>query len=325
MTDDYSPPWYLTNPYLQFGWANYIRPMSGIDYGTIEPISATDGGRFHLAWRRAGVPVKRVAIVAPGLGGGHGSRPTKGMVRALNDSHWDVAVWVYRDTGDELSPARRTYNGADIDDLKTVVAAVPTAYTEIALVGLSLGGALVLRYVHELSRDPQNTRVRKAAVVSPPLAFGETVEHWSDSRMGFAPLSWAIVRSMRSSVKEKREWTGLAAPVRAVYAEAARALDRSSRVDEADHDGLSAINEWDNAWHYWRAASTVNKLRDIKIPTRIVTSRDDFFLERHSYPHGDALGHVEFVLSERGSHISFIQRGPTKNYWAEDQVVDYLG
>jgi predicted alpha/beta-fold hydrolase len=307
-------------------WANSLRriekPSFEQPFETIEtPPGATNISFFELAWSRVKpwVVGEKVALIAPGLNGGAYARPTRGMVRALNEEGWDVAVWVYRDTGESKTSVRRTYSGYAFDDLKIAVDRLAHDYTNIALVGLSLGGNIVLQYVCEVP----DSKVSKAVAISPPIDFGASVQFWSQSVMGRFVISALAKREMKSKTKAKRQ----SQPATVNESDVA-AYDNVRSVAAADHFITSEFNGYMGASDYWYAASTTRALRNLEIitDTLIISAKDDFLLDSKSYPVEDAIAPmVTMELPANGSHIGFVPRGwPRHRYWSEQRTLDHI-
>jgi len=321
--DDYIPPRFLRHNIAMYAWANIARRVPKPPYERFERVpspTGSSGSFFELAWWRVtpGEVGDKVALVAPGLSGGSLAQPTRGMVRALHEEGWDVAVWVYRDTGKVPTSVRRTYSGYGLDDLSVAVDRLEGSYDQIALVGLSLGGNLVVQYVCATNDSP----VSRAVAISAPLAFGSTVEYWSQAMMGRGVISWFARRDMKKKVKRKARRTTAVTP------DDVRAYAKVRTAAQADHYINTEFNASPGASQYWHQATTLTALSTTQTstPLLIIQARDDFILESHSYPHPSMLApSITMELTRNGSHISFVPRGWSKHrYWTEQRTVDFL-
>jgi predicted alpha/beta-fold hydrolase len=317
-------------------WANYLRVIRKPRYDKEFERIGTAEDFFELAWWCAKSDERdaKVALIAPGLSGGANSRPTRGMAKALHKEGWDVAVWVYRDTGKSRKSAsptsvRPTYSGYGLDDLSVAVDHVTNQknYHKVALVGLSLGGNIVIQYVSAYMCASEDNPVPKAVAISPPIAFGQTVEYWSQAIMGRFVISRAAKRGMRRKVEKKVEKVKDDKDP-AVSKQDEMAYSDVSTAAEADHYINSEFNEFPGASQYWNEATTLTALRSTRTTTDllIILAKDDPYLESHSYPHSDALStSVTMELTANGSHVGFVSRGWTKHrYWSEKRAVDHL-
>jgi predicted alpha/beta-fold hydrolase len=328
---DYDPPCWIRHNLAMYVWANSLRRVPKPSYDSFETIATPkiqQDGFFELAWWRAsrGRKGDKVALIVPGVSGGAYARTTRGMARALHEKGWDVAVWVFRDTGEVPTKVRPTYSGYGLDDLNLAMDHVAKDYDDISLVGLSIGGNIVIQYLC----STQDDRVSRAVAISPPIAFGKTVEHWSRGLMGRLVISRAALSNMKRLVARKVDGSDVLGP------SDVEAYAKVRSVAEADHFVTSEFNGYPHAWGYWAKADTSNALRmpvsasmggrEGKGNLLILTAKDDPMLESHSYPHADALPEgVTMELTRHGSHISFVPRGFRKRiYWSEQRVLDHL-
>jgi predicted alpha/beta-fold hydrolase len=321
--DDYIPPRLLRHNIAMYAWANAARRVPKPPYERFERVqSPTDssGSFFELAWWRVapGEVGDKVALIAPGLSGAALAQPTRGMARALHEEGWDVAVWVYRDTGTVPTSVRRTYSGYGLDDFTVAVDRLKGNYDQIALVGMSLGGNLVAQYVCAIDDSP----ISRAVAISALLAFGSTVKYWSQAMIGRAVISSFARKDMKQKVKRKARSTG------AVTHDDVSAYARVRTAAQADHYINTEFNGYPGASQYWHQATTLTALGTTRAntPLLIIQARDDFMLESHSYPHADMLApNITMELTRNGSHISFVPRGWSKHrYWSEQRTVDFL-
>jgi predicted alpha/beta-fold hydrolase len=324
---DYEPPQFLRHSIAAYIWADKVRRVPKPPYESFEQVDAPvggSGGFFELAWWRAqpNTVGDKVALIAPGLSGGAYAKPTCGMARALHEEGWDVAVWAFRDTGMVPTRVRPTYSGYGFDDLSVAVHRLSQEYDDISLVGLSLGGNMVIQYVCAYSCTPEDNPVSKAVAISPPIAFGQTVEHWSQGVIGRLAISRSALSSMKRLVSRKARNTS------AVTSADAKAYKRVRTAAEADHYINSEFNGYPDTSQYWQRANTLTALRSTRTSTDllIVLAKDDFILESHSYPHADMVSpNVTIELTMNGSHVGFVSRGwRNRRYWSEQRAVDHL-
>ena len=164
----YRPPLFFKNGHLQTIYPNLFRHVAGVSY-LRQRISTPDDDFLDLDWSPVGAD--RVAILAHGLEG-NSTRPyVFGMVRALNRSGWDAVVWNFRGCSGEPNQKVRFYHSGDTEDLHTVLTCVHqrSCYKTSALIGFSLGGNVILKYLGEqamqLNPKPWCSRFR---VIWPP-------------------------------------------------------------------------------------------------------------------------------------------------------------
>src|SRR5437868_14040180 len=138
----------LSNGHLQTLMPSLLRRVSLSAYRR-ERIETPDGDFLDLDWAKNGS--QRVAVLAHGLEGDSKRHYMLGMVNALVKRGWDAVAWNARGcSGEPNRLLRFTHSGAT-EDLQTVLSHILSTcdYSQIALIGFSLGGNLVLKYLGE--------------------------------------------------------------------------------------------------------------------------------------------------------------------------------
>ena len=161
---NYSPPFLFKNGHVQTIFPVVFRKVDSVVYKR-ERIETLDHDFLDLDWSCHGYG--KLAVVSHGLEGNTTRAYVKGMVKALNDNGWDVLAWNYRSCSGEPNRLLRSYHNGATEDLAWVIdhAKKQNKYSQITLVGFSLGGNLSL--VH-LGRDNHDPIISKAVVLSVP-------------------------------------------------------------------------------------------------------------------------------------------------------------
>src|SRR5207249_4155753 len=132
-----------------------------------ERVITPDGDFLDLDWAKIGSG--RVAVLAHGLEGNSKGHYMLGMVSALVRRGFDAVAWNARGcSGEPNRVLRFTHSGAT-EDLQTVISHVTSTcnYSQISLIGFSLGGNLALKYVGERGRE-LDPRITAAVAFSVP-------------------------------------------------------------------------------------------------------------------------------------------------------------
>jgi len=288
-----------------------LRRVPAVSY-VRERITTPDGDFIDLDWTRVGAG--RVAILCHGLEG-HSGRPyMRGMARALNRAGWDVAAYNYRGCGGEPNRTARTYHSGATDDLHLVVGHVLAAgFGTAALVGFSLGGNLVLRYLGE-APDRVPAPVRAAGAVSVPVDLDDACRRLC-SRGNRLYHDRFLRRLRRKLLAKAAVHPDLVDPGPLARVRDLRAFD----------DAYTApLNGFRDAADYYARCSCGPVLERIRIPALLLTARNDPLLGDRCYPVEIARNHPRLFLevSEHGGHTGFFARGGT--YHSEARIVHFL-
>jgi len=310
---DYTPPFHLFNGHVQTVVANIFRHLPPPVYER-ERIDTPDGDFLDLDWSFAGGGAGRLAIVAHGLEG-HSRRPyIVGMVRALNRRGWDVVAWNFRGCGGETNRIERSYHAGDTDDLQVVVNHVCRIREDraLALVGFSLGGNLILKYLGE-ETVTRPSRLSGAAVFSVPCDLRDGALQLS--RRANRLYLRRFLRELRRKLVHKAQRFPQLAPERLAGIRDFRGFD----------DAYTApLHGFADAEDYWARCSARPFLRGVGIPTLLINARNDPFLGEPCYPWTEAADSswLELEVPDHGGHVGFPLWG--EEFWSERRAGDFL-
>jgi uncharacterized protein len=314
---DYAPPLALRWGHANTMYPTLFRKVRGLRHRR-ERIETDDGDFIDVDWSMAGSsPAHRAAIVLHGLEGDAKRSYMLGMTRALNRRGWDVCAMNMRGCSGEQNRQIYSYHSGKTDDLDAVVRHIVDrhAYPALALVGFSLGGNQVLKYLGESGAD-LDPRIRAgfAASVLVDLGSGSRKLERASNALYMA----YFMHMLRQKIRDKK----------------ARFPDQ---VDDVGLRWIRTFAEFDGRytapWHgfesaedYWERASCKHWLRDIRVPTYLLNSADDPFMTPESYPLAAADDNPEFHLEipRWGGHVGFVDFSRDGEYYAEYRAGSFL-
>jgi predicted alpha/beta-fold hydrolase len=278
-----------------------------------ERMTLADGDFVDLDWSRTGA--RRVAILCHGLEGSSKRPYVRGMVRALNQAGWDAVAYNFRGCGGEPNRTARAYHSGATDDLAEVVAHVGAAgYDKMALVGFSLGGNLVLRYLGEDPTVVPREMVAGAAL-SVPVDLDDACRRICSP--GNRLYHDRFLRKLKKKVRAKA----------AVHPGLADVALLAGIGDLRDFDDVytAPLHGFRDAEDYYRRCSCGPVLGSIGVPALLLTSRDDPMLGDRCYPEDPARAsaHFHLEMADHGGHVGFFAPGGV--YYSEARVVRFLG
>jgi predicted alpha/beta-fold hydrolase len=309
----YRPPCFLRNGHLLTIYPHLFRRVEGVAYRR-RRIETPDNDFIDLDCCLAGS--HKAAVIAHGLEGNSQRPYVLGMVRALNESGWDAVVWNFRGCSGEPNRKPRFYHSGDTADLDTVVEHVLESrrYSRTALVGFSLGGNIVLKYLGERGRDALRS-IGAAVVFSVPCDL-----HGAALEMS-RPSNMLYMRRFLTSLHDKIRVKMSVFP---------------GQVDDHDYHRIRDFKDFDDrytgplhgfagAMDYWEKCSSKPFLGTISIPTLLVNALDDPFLSPSCYPRDEALSNPFLTLEmpDAGGHVGFVSLR-SRHYWSERRCVDFL-
>ncbi len=311
---DIKPPFIQPNGHLQTIIPALFRKVTGFEY-LRERINTPDGDFLDLDW---GLDRgNNLLIICHGLEGNSSKAYVKGMANYFYDNGWNVLAWNYRGCSDEVNRKIRFYHSGATDDLDTVIKHVTNnfSFSKICLLGFSLGGNLMLKYLGE-----RGTAVPKS--VCKALGFSVPTDLYASSlklSRGFNHVySKRFLNQLKGKVKKKSEYF----PGHFNLS----SLKKIRRLIDFDDIFTAPIHDFDNALHYYSHCSAQRYFMNIKIPSVVVNAKNDPFLAPSCYPVKTLSKHpfVELLTPSNGGHCGFADRSFAKGYWSEVFAWDYM-
>ncbi len=290
-----------------------FRRVSGVSWQR-QRITTADGDFIDLDWITSNQ--SRVVLLCHGLEGSSDTHYMRGMARACATAGWDVAAYNFRGCSGEHNLLARAYHSGATDDLAEVIDQVLAhrAYQQIALVGFSLGGNLVLKYLGE----PNNNRPAQlcgGVAISPPCDLSGCCDRL-DERQNWL-YQQRFLRTLQRKMVDKGDLVKQALGV--------SQLPHCKSVREFDHRFTAPLHGFDGAEDYYLQSSSMQYLAAINLPTLLISARDDPFLSSSCFPNaGEVSDQLQLQYSQHGGHVSFMQSHPTGHYWAEQRCIEFL-
>jgi len=277
-----------------------------------ERLELPDGDFLDLDWlRRNG---NRLVILAHGLEGSSTQNYIRGIAAELAKAGWDSLAYNFRGCSGEPNRLPRAYHSGETEDLRTVITRATRDYSTLALVGFSLGGNVVLKYLGEA---PPHASIRVSAAVCAPIDLAACARKLDEKRSNRIYLRRFIV-----SLVDKIEAKAALFPD-VVDATGARHL-RS--FQEFDDRFTGPMHGFRDAADYWTRSSARQFLPKITVPTLLLQPRNDPFLAPEAYPWPEAEANPHFFLEapESGGHVGFLDLRNGLQPWSERRVAEFL-
>lgn len=279
-----------------------------------ERLVLPDGDFLDLDWHepRSGGPL---SIILHGLAGCSRSHYVRGLVAAL--AHHGIRAVVMHQRGCSGHPNRldRSYHAGETGDLATLLEQIRhrEPNTPLGLVGYSLGGNIVLKW---LGQNPR-TSISAAAAISVPFLLESGVARmergWSRA------YQWRLVRLLRRSTMEK--FAGRPGPISRDELAALRSFR------EFDDRVTAPLHGFANAAEYYRRSSSRAFLRSINTTALVIHALDDPMMSVAGLPTvGELSPTIRFELSAHGGHVGFVGGiWPWQaQYWLDARISKFL-
>lgn len=310
----YRPPFGLGNGHAQTLLAHIIRRPPAVAYRR-ERIETPDGDFLDLDWASEGGD--RLAVISYGMEGSSQGDYTRGMACALMEEGWSVLVWNFRGCSGEPNRKLHFYHGGLIEDLESVLAHARAARRPraLALVGFSLGGNLTLNYLGRRAGALPPELVG-AVAISAPVEVQDCADQLRrrENRL----YTQRFLRLFRNRARAKmRTQPGLISDAPFAHI---RTLEDYDAAYTAPHFGFASVPD------LYRFVSPRQHLPKIRVPTLLVSARNDPFLGGHSFPVEEARQNPALHLEMPGSggHLGFITLPRSGRWWTEARTLEFL-
>jgi predicted alpha/beta-fold hydrolase len=278
-------------------------------------IETPDGDFLDLDWGQSGH--RRLAILTHGLEGHSRGHYCLGMARELIRNNWDVLAWNFRGCSGEPNLQLRSYHSGATEELQILLDHVfsSTDYESVSLIGFSLGGNLMLKYLGDAG-SKVDSRIQASVAISVPCDLASSakkLEQWQN-RIYMA----RFMKTLRAKVREK----AARFPGQLETDE----LDAMRTFAEFDETYTGPIHGFKGAEDYWAESSCRHVLERITVPTLLVNAVDDPFLTPACYPHEATHTNSRLTLEtpRHGGHLGFVEFRNDGSYWSERRAVEFL-
>lgn len=314
ITGNYIPPGIFKSSDASTIYAATLRKVELPLYER-ERIELSDGDFIDLDWSysRINKPNKLV-ILLHGLAG-NTSRPyMKGMARAFNKNDWDAVAMNFRGCSEELNRFFRSYHAGASDDLAEVITHVLSLkkYSKIALVGFSLGGNMLMKYLGE-NRSLPDEIIGSVGVSVPCDLSG----------------SLGAINRMRNFIYSKRFELNLKQHLN-LRAEKfpdhiqKKQISACNSLRDIDELYTSRAHGYKDASDYYKKTSALEFLEGIEKPVLLLSAANDSFLSPDCYPREIAENseNINLEISSFGGHVGFVTRSNT--YYHEKRALEFI-
>ena len=258
-------------------------------------------------------------LLVHGLEGGDASCYMLGTADKALAAGWNAVRLNIRNCGDTEHLGPELYHSGMSSDVAEVVRHLvdEEGLAEIAVVGFSLGGNLVLKAAGEWGREAPEPLVGVAAV-SPAVDLSASAARLEARENRF--YQYRFVRSLRGRMRRKdRLFPGRYDLSR---------LTGMRTVREYDDRYIAPLYGFRDAEDYYERASARHVLGRIGVPTLLVHAADDPFIPVTARVREavEANPLARFVVAERGGHVGFVaaESSAEDRHWAENRVVEFL-
>ncbi len=319
----YHPPWLLRSGHIQSVYPTFFRSPNPIAYRRTR-VTLTDGDFIDLDWSYASqatgssvsLPSSKLMLILHGLEGCSKSNYVYGMFHTFLEQGFDCVAMNLRGCSGEPNKKLYAYHSGKSEDLKEVVEYIlqQYCYQALYLIGVSIGGNILLKYLGENSNVLPFELVGACAISTPCDLHSCAVElsKWQNK---LYMQRFLQLLKQKLILKQK------------VYPDQIDLTDynRIRNFFEFDDRYTAPFHGFKNAEDYYEKSSAMKYMSSIKVPTLLINAIDDPFLGESCYPDKSIFTNQQLTLlqPQYGGHAGFVQFNQKNRYWHEQQALSF--
>ncbi len=319
----FKPAWWLNNRHLQTIYPALFRKNSESKGKWRERFITPDNDFFDVDW--SGDSSHPIAILIHGLSGSSSSGYITGLEQSLTKQGFRTAALNFRGCSGESNNLARCYHSGETEDIHFLYQSIKQREpeTSIAVVGFSLGGNVLLKWLGE---QTDKVSLFAAVAVSVPLVLSICATKLDSG------LSKIYRHSLISELKEYLA-------IKHSHLHSIGQLEELDKLTELgdlsqvksfwqyDDRVVAPLHGYKDVHDYYEKSSSRQFLRHIANPTLLIQAKDDPFMTSQVIPNRhETSSLVELEITEGGGHVGFVSgNNPFKpDYWLDNRISQYL-
>ncbi|MDN3493087.1 YheT family hydrolase [Winogradskyella bathintestinalis] len=309
----YKPPFWAKKSFVSTVFSGLARKVKGITQ-TRERITLPDTDFLDLDWSYAQQRSNKVIILLHGLEG-NAQRPyITGTAKLFNDNGIDACAVNFRGCSGEPNLLFRSYHSGATEDLDAVIKHILTKakYTEIYIKGISLGANMALKYVGEDRDIPKE--IKAVIAISTPCDLKGSC----DELLSWKNRHYAI--RFLGHLKQKLQPKLIQFPKNLSITD----FNSIKTLKDFDDNYTAKAHGFEDALDYYKKASCLQFLPNIKLPCLMINALNDSFLSAKCYPVKEAKqnSYLFLEMPKFGGHVGFIDKGNV--YYNERRALEFV-
>ncbi|MCS7004121.1 MAG: alpha/beta fold hydrolase [Cytophagales bacterium] len=258
-----------------------------------------------------------LVIVLHGLEGNSYRHYVCGLIKLFQQHGWDGVGYNCRSCSGELNWQPRLYHHADSEDFAFAIDFIlqSTSYQNIALVGFSMGGNILIRYLAKFA-EHLSPLIKVGVAISSPYHLKEVAIEIEKPLKRF--YNDKFVKKMIKKVIQKK-----------------KILKEKFPIDEKDIFKIRTCRDFDklitaplhgfaNPDEFYEQASISTHIHKVKIPILLLSASNDPLLTPSCFPYQTAQNSYNFYLevTHSGGHVGFCVQNSVFTY-AEQRALAF--
>jgi len=259
----------------------------------------------------------RLAIVLHGLEGNASRHYVKGTIRYMQHNGWDGIGYHCRTCSGELNKQPRFYHHADSQDLAVAIQHIlqNTNYEYIVLIGFSMGGNILTKYLAEQGNS-LSPRIKVGVAISSPYQLKDVALEIEKKGKRF--YNDKFVKKMVEKALRKKAILKDKMPISVEQIKSIRTCRDFDRLITAPFHGFADVDD------FYKQGSMSTHIAHVPVPLLLLTAQNDPILPPSCYPFDKAekLSNFYLEVTPNGGHVGFCMKNSTITY-AERRIAEF--
>lgn len=293
-------------------------------YNAVQKIVETTNGESLVVHEEQGGPLPKDAplcVLIHGLGGDHRSGYLQRLAPRLRNSGCEVWRIDLRGCGAGNELACKPANAGLSEDIASVVAKAQMDYPDkkIRIVGFSLGGNIVLKFLGELALGENHveidpSRIEKCLAIAPPVDLHACADNMDRlSRRIYTKFYLKVLANLVQAKKNKwPRWNRIPdAPIKTIR--------------QFDARYTAPLGGFANTDEYYSRSSSAPLLRHIAVPTTILADKHDPIVPFGCFEKPPLSESIDLKTTRHGGHMGYfgIDEDGNDMRWMEHFVMEH--
>ena len=313
----FKPNFVIQNSLAQTVFGSCFLGDTALPNRKIHKVTVDECSKLVLFELLSGNPDASIVLLAHGMGGSSESAYIKRIAFKLWIRGFSVFMMNHRGSGLGMGLSKYLWNGGVSDDLEKIIDYILGLYPKkfIDVVGFSLSGNILLKYLGEKKSEP--AKIRKALAVNPPIDLKRASLILSKTKKGRLFNNY-FMKSIHLQGKALADsFPGGLAP-----------SGNEKTILDFDIHYTAPAAKFNDVNDYYSNCSAKNYLKDIAVPTTILSALDDPFVESDIFKSVHMSSAIDINNPSQGGHMGYISSDLTPwgdCRWMDFIVVDWAG
>lgn len=314
INSNYSSSFVLRNKHLHTIIPSFFFKQD-FSYSSRERITLPDKDFIDIDWLKTGN--KKLVLLLHGLESTSEKFYMKHTADFLSNQGYDIAAMNYRGCSGEPNIFYKSYHSGSSSDVADVITHLnsTTQYDKLYIVGFSLGGNILLKYLAEyVEQIPTN--FTKGVAISSPIDL-EGVSFQLSSTFGGIYQKY-FIKKLNNKLHQKANLF----PNHVSIEE----IEQLDTLLKFDNYYTAPVNGFKNANDYYQKCSAKPLLPLVQHQVLLINALDDPFLPESCYPFDILKTHkcIDFETPKTGGHLGFINSISKQTCWYPQRILDYF-